>query len=1234
MEQDLARVRELFDEIIQAAPEDRSALLAARCNSDGALRKRVEALIATAESDDPFLSQPTRSDAFMATVAAAPLSERPGTRIGPYKLLQQIGEGGFGVVFMAEQDQPVRRRVALKVIKLGMDTRQVVARFEQERQALALMDHPNIAKVLDAGATESGRPYFVMEYVKGDPITEFADAHKLSVPDRLQLFAQVCAAVQHAHTKGVVHRDLKPRNVLVCMSDGRPFAKVIDFGIAKATGARLTEKTLFTEHRQLIGTPEYMSPEQAEGSPDIDTRTDVYSLGVLLYELLTGATPFDAERLRSAAYAELQRIIKEEDPPAPSLRLSRDLRALAAAATARGAEPGRLGTLIRGELDWIVMKALDKDRARRYESPSQLAGDVQRHLSGEPVTAAPPSTMYRVRKFARRHRGRVVAAGTVAAVLVLGTASTSVGFALEARQRQAAEQAAETAVAARDAEARARAEAENQRRAAEQNAYVANLLAAASDPQSARQRLDACPVHLRGWEWHYLADRSDTSQHVLDDGAAPVYKAAFSPDGTRIATAYRGGRQEARVWDAATGRLLASLPAAGGSNALAFSPDGEQLLVCGLGRAVVWSIHEPRALLTLPVAPSASPRGVFSPDGARILTWEWNQSPQVWDARTGALINTIPLQGNGDKGTESLCDATFSANGAHVITGHSDHANIWDVATGALLRTLPCQDEQARTIEVSPDGRWIMGFGFSSEVPVWNARTGDIQARLTVKGDRGLVEAAFSRDGSLIVTSGYGRGVQVWDAATGALVRDLTVERPGGWHAALFSPDATRLLVWGVGTPAVFEIATGDRRFDLVGHEADVLDADFSHDGSMIVTASDDGTARLWEARSPSNPRILRAHDHPVTDLQFSADGQQLLSAASNQWRLWNPETRLPGAAFTDPHATPWSYGRRVAFLPDGRLLSWIRAAEVFDPAGRAAPLTIVPRSKATRDDEEAQSSDPILGASTGGTRVLITTRDRVRIADAGTGTIVQQTDIPGCEYAELSPDGSRVLAVIFEESVVRVLDAATGQALFELPGQLARFDPTGTRILTLSRNNRGARLWDARTGQPVSVLDLPPDQWAHNQVTQWTVWGMLRPRVDVPTFSPDGTRVVLPADDWEWPSARPAYIYEVSTGRRLAELRADLGWNSCIAFSPDGQRIATCRWSDPDGSSIRDAGIRLWDADSGSQLLQLPVPSEDGYGITALAWSPGGTRLAAGGNDGQVTIFSAPVLAEAREQP
>jgi len=398
-------------------------------------------LLAAAEREGPFLRRAT-----MESQVEAKPGEGAGTTIGVYKLLQLIGEGGFGSVFMAEQESPVRRRVALKIIKLGMDTRAVVARFEQERQALALMDHPNIAKVLGAGATESGRPYFVMELVKGDPITAYCDKNNLTIQERLALFTQVCQAVQHAHTKGVIHRDIKPSNILVGTQDGKPMARVIDFGIAKATSHRMTEKTVFTEFRQLIGTPEYMSPEQAEGGLDVDTRTDVYSLGVLLYELLTGSTPFDGATLRSAAYNEMQRIIREVEPPKPSTKIVRSTETLTDVAAHRRIEPSRLGTLVRGELDWIVMKALEKDRGRRYESPSGLAGDVQRYLDGDAVSAAPPSAAYKVRKFARRHRVAVTAGGLVGAALVLGVIGTTIGLvnARTARDRAlAAEKLAE-----------------------------------------------------------------------------------------------------------------------------------------------------------------------------------------------------------------------------------------------------------------------------------------------------------------------------------------------------------------------------------------------------------------------------------------------------------------------------------------------------------------------------------------------------------------------------------------------------------------------------------------------------------------------------------------------------------------------------------------------------------------------------------------------------------------------
>jgi serine/threonine protein kinase len=418
-------------------PEERAAYLEQACAGNPALRDSVEALLRANEGASQFLANPA-SAPLVATVAE-PISEGPGTQVGPYKLLEQIGEGGFGVVFMAEQQQPIRRKVALKVLKPGMDTRQVIARFEAERQALALMDHPNIAKVLDGGATPLGRPYFVMELVKGVPITEFCDRNHLTPRDRLNLFLAVCQAVQHAHQKGIIHRDLKPSNILVVMQDTTPLVKVIDFGVAKALGQALTDMTLFTGFSQMIGTPLYMSPEQAgQSGLDIDTRSDIYSLGVLLYELLTGTTPFTKERFKLAAYDEIRRIIREEDPLKPSTRLSESKDSLPSISAQRQMEPAKLTKLVRGELDWIVMKALEKDRNRRYETPSALAQDIERYLHDEPVRACPPSSMYRIRKFTRRNKVALTLSAVVFVALVAMAVAGTIAYRNE--QNRLAEQ--------------------------------------------------------------------------------------------------------------------------------------------------------------------------------------------------------------------------------------------------------------------------------------------------------------------------------------------------------------------------------------------------------------------------------------------------------------------------------------------------------------------------------------------------------------------------------------------------------------------------------------------------------------------------------------------------------------------------------------------------------------------------------------------------------------------------
>ncbi|SPE51249.1 putative Mitogen-activated protein kinase kinase [Verrucomicrobia bacterium] len=798
------------------------------CAGDAALRQWVKDLLRANENAGNFLREfaPEAQEPSEAAVPPSPGAtlrkaiaglEKPGDRIGRYKLLQKIGQGGCGVVYMAEQEEPIRRKVALKVIKLGMDTESVITRFEAERQALALMDHPNIAKVHDAGTTDTGRPYFVMELVRGVKITGFCDENNLPTRDRLDLFVQVCQAIQHAHQKGVIHRDIKPSNILVTVNEpGSPgVPKVIDFGIAKATQGRLTDQTLFTAFEQFLGTPAYMSPEQAAMTTlDIDTRSDIYSLGVLLYELLTSKTPFDTQELLRAGLDEMRRTIREKEPIRPSTRLGamRDAD-LTTVANHRQTEAPRLVHTLQGDLDWIVMKALEKDRARRYETANGFARDVQRYLADEPVVARPPRKLYLLQKLVRRNKLAFAAVASVTVALLLGLGLSTWLFAKEKRARN---NEAQLRVQAQASENHARGEAEH----AQASSTEAKMTLEASDfSQAVRlssegNYADALPYLARILSANptnnaaltrlatLLTYHSWMVPAVILNHSNWVYSAEFSRDGKRIVTASYDFT--ARVWDAQTGLALT-----GPLNHEGWLESAE-----------------------------------FSPNGKWVLTGSHDGNAWVWDAQSGQPVRG-PLKHGGP-----IHRAHFSPDGTRIVTASEDGtARVWDALNGQPLAGVLEHGGIVQSAQFSPDGKRIVTASFDNTARVWDAQSG-LPLTGPLRHDRTVLSAEFSPDGERIVTASWDKTARVWDAQNGLPLTGPLRHDGLGWSAQ-FSPDGERIVTTSMDkTARIWDARNGQLLAPLLKHESTVRSAYFSPDGERLVTASADGTARVWDVRT------------------------------------------------------------------------------------------------------------------------------------------------------------------------------------------------------------------------------------------------------------------------------------------------------------------------------------------------------------------------------------------------
>jgi len=1133
----------LFSAALELDASQRSAYLDENCADDPALRHRLEELLRVHEDAITFLENkapggPVSAEAEVAGGTIRPLgslAEKPGDHIGRYKLLQQLGEGGCGVVYMAEQEEPVRRRVALKVIKLGMDTKQVIARFEAERQALALMDHPNIAKVFDAGVTGvrqpedeppslatrqsslvayCGRPFFVMELVRGVKITDYCDENQLTAQERLGLFIQVCQAIQHAHQKGVIHRDIKPSNILVTVNDGLAVPKVIDFGIAKATQGRLTDQTLFTAFEQFIGTPAYMSPEQASmTSLDIDTRSDVYSLGVLLYELLTSRTPFDQKVLLAGGLDEMRRTIREREPPRPSTRLSTMLQAeLTAASQRRQLEPLKLIHLLRGDLDWIVMKCLEKDRTRRYATANALVFDIQRHLNDEPVLARPPSRVYRMRKMVQRNKAAFAAGIGVAGVVLAGLVVSTSLFISESKAHRRASTAEQAAEAGRRAEATSRQRAEQAEQKANEelwHAYLAQARATRVSGQPGR-RFDSLDILAKAAAIRF------------DPGLRDEAIACLALSDLRLE---RRLEVKLGVFDRTLERY--AVPST------------------NLGNISIRRVKDDQEISVLPNPPgTVGVIGSFSHSGQYLPVFCRDHQLRVWDLKARSLVLTVPCATRHESVDFRPDDECVA-----VAAGRAE-VSIYDMSARGLVSSIPTPFAAA-CVRYDPSGQKLAISSFQdNRLVILDALSGSTLTVLT--NGSGLDEIAWNPHDSTLAVAAKDGLIYLWETDPGRPLRALR------------------------------------------GHQGEPGNVAFNRDGRILISCGWDGT-HLWNARAGEHLvadstlygalQSFAAEDTVYGHSEYGPAARlELMSFASGREAcLWQADEGNTNSIRADHNF--------VAFSADGRWLAFAGddAVRLFD-ARTCALLGTLPI--ASPEGVCFQKSG--CGLLVSGERGLF--RWPIREADKGSQITIGPPEAVGEEgpwgQASLSENGQVFAAFhgdhvcTFEAEGMRQIACTPGREP-ESQNRFISLSPDGQWLATGGWHDTAVRIWKSRTGALIKEITNP----------EWYPEASPLGGSPYPAFSPDGRSLIITCwesyriwktESWapgtRFPRSEPDYLVmaishdgevvamrtgqnsiqlrEVATGKVLATLRSPIEAHPVgVAFSPDDSQLATIHY-------------------------------------------------------------------------